>query len=117
MTRIVSTDSSTGRAAASAVAYFGRSRSKPIVTTTRTTIAAKINAGFGNVPYIRGEGPGLSWDKGLAMDCIADDRWLFIIHDASRPVVFKFLLNDVTWCVGEDYSVEPGTSFTLEPEF
>jgi hypothetical protein len=55
--------------------------------------------------------------KGLAMDCIADDRWLFIIHDASRPIIFKFLLNDVTWCVGEDYSVEPGTSFTLEPVF
>jgi hypothetical protein len=39
------------------------------------------------------------------------------ISDALAPVVFKLLLNDVTWCTGTDYSVEPGGSITSEPTF
>ena len=90
---------------------------KPAVKTTRTTINAQIDVGFGNALYIRGEGPGLSWDKGLVMDCVADDQWIITISDATVPVVFKFLLNDITWCVGNDYVVEAGGSAALVPVF
>jgi hypothetical protein len=90
---------------------------KPAAQTTRTTIMAKIDVGFGNALYIRGEGPGLSWDKGLVMDCVEDAQWIVTISDAVGPVVFKFLVNDITWCVGTDYSVESGASITLEPTF
>jgi hypothetical protein len=117
MKRILSRDSMTGRATANTEADVGKPKPKPVAKPTRTTIGAKINAGFGNGLYLRGEGPGLSWDKGFAMECIADDRWIVIIPNAARPITFKFLLNDVTWCAGHDYSVEPGTSFTLEPDF
>ena len=90
---------------------------RPATQTTRTTIAAKIDVGFGNALYIRGEGPGLSWDKGLVMDCISDDQWIVTISDAVAPIVFKFLLNDVTWCAGNDFMVAPGDSFMIEPTF
>lgn len=90
---------------------------KPAVKTTRTTITAQIDVGFGNALYIRGEGPGLSWDKGIVMDCVADDKWIITISDATRPVVFKFLLNDITWCTGDDYVVEPGGSTGIVPAF
>lgn len=90
---------------------------KPAVKTTRTTITAQIDVGFGNALYIRGEGPGLSWDKGIVMDCVADDKWVITLSDAAMPVVFKFLLNDITWCVGNDYVVDPGASMTTVPVF
>ena len=90
---------------------------KPAVKTTRTTIAAQIDVGFGNALYIRGEGPGLSWDKGIMMDCVADDKWIITVSDATRPILFKFLLNDITWSVGNDYVVEPGASLTTVPVF
>jgi hypothetical protein len=90
---------------------------KPAAQTTRTTIVAKIDVGFGNALYIRGEGPGLSWDRGLVMDCVSDAQWIVTISDSVGPIVFKFLVNDVTWCVGTDYSVEPGANITLEPTF
>ena len=90
---------------------------KPAVKTTRTTVAAQIDVGFGNALYIRGEGPGLSWDKGTMMDCVADDKWVITVSDATRPIVFKFLLNDITWCVGNDCVVEPGASMTTVPVF
>jgi hypothetical protein len=34
-------------------------------TTVVTTISASFDVGFGNALYVRGEGAGLSWDKGL----------------------------------------------------
>jgi hypothetical protein len=90
---------------------------KPAITTTSTTITARIDVGFGNAIYVRGEGPGLSWDKGLVMDCAADDKWTITISDAMAPIVFKLLLNDLSWCAGNDYTVEPGRSITIEPTF
>lgn len=82
-----------------------------------TTITAQIDIGFGNALHIRGEGPGLSWDKGLLMNCVADDRWSVELPESSRPIVFKFLVNDLTWNTGEDYSVAPGSNVTLVPTF
>jgi len=90
---------------------------KPAVKTTSTKISATIDIGFGNTLYIRGEGPGLSWDRGLAMDCVADDEWTISISDASVPVVFKFVLNDTTWSAGNDFTVEPGASIAITPTF
>ena len=108
------TASSGGAAAASARKAPAK---KPAARTTSTKITAQFDVGFGNTLYIRGEGPGLSWDRGLAMDCVADDEWTISISDATVPIVFKFLLNDITWCAGNDYGVEPGGSVTVVPAF
>lgn len=86
---------------------------KPVVTT----IAASIDVGFGNALFLRGDGPGLSWDKGVPMTCIADNRWQALLGESTRPFTVKFLINDATWSVGADFSVSPGTSVTLTPEF
>lgn len=82
-----------------------------------TTITAAIDVGFGNTLYLRGDGPGLNWDEGVPMECVADDKWTLTVAESARPVLFKFLLNDETWCAGDDFSVAPGGSITLTPEF
>lgn len=82
-----------------------------------TTIAATIDVGFGNHLTLRGEGPGLSWEKGVPLECVADDRWLITLPESSQPVVFKFLINDVTWSAGEDYTALSGSSVVLTPSF
>ena len=82
-----------------------------------TSISAKINIGFGNHLTLRGEGPGLSWDRGLVMDCSAADTWTATLKGANAPVVFKVLVNDLTWSTGNDYVVEPGQSVTITPTF
>lgn len=90
-----------------------KTASKAIVTT----IAARIDVGFGNTLYLRGEGPGLSWDKGVIMDCTGDDRWTLALGESLRPIVFKFLVNDNVWSAGEDYTVKPGASAAFTPLF
>lgn len=86
---------------------------KPVVTA----ITAQIDIGFGNSLYLRGEGAGLSWDKGTLMNCVSDNQWQLILGESARPVIFKFLVNDLSWSAGEDYTVAAGSSVTLVPTF
>jgi hypothetical protein len=86
---------------------------KPIVTT----VTARVDVGFGNTLFVRGEGAGLSWNKGLAMECIGPDLWQIVLEESARAYTFKFLLNDITWSTGPDYTAACGTSVTLSPRF
>ncbi len=94
-------------------------KKKPAVSKEppATFISAKIDIGFGNHLYIRGEGPGLSWDHGVAMDCVGSDLWTISITKAVTPITFKLLVNDLSWNTGEDYVVQPGQSLTTAPSF
>jgi len=82
-----------------------------------TVITAKIDVGFGNTLYLRGDGPGLSWNKGIALSCSDDAVWTISLASASRPVVFKFLINDEAWSLGEDFMVAPGSVAVVTPGF
>jgi len=82
-----------------------------------TYISAQIDIGFGNHLTIRGDGPGLSWDEGLVMDCAGANLWTATISKATRPVSFKLLVNDLSWSTGADYVAAPGKSITIYPAF
>ncbi|MBS0633089.1 MAG: hypothetical protein JSS11_14355 [Verrucomicrobia bacterium] len=83
-----------------------------------TTIVANFDVGFGRSLHIRGEGPGLSWDKGLLMECTGPDQWQIALPgESARPIVFKFLINDELWSADSDYIVPTGGSITAVPVF
>lgn len=82
-----------------------------------THIHASVDVGFGNSLFLRGEGPGLSWDKGVLMNCVADNKWSISVGESSSPLVFKFLLNDETWCAGDDFTLAPGGEAVFKPLF
>jgi hypothetical protein len=81
------------------------------------TISAKVDVGFGNTLYLRGEGKDLSWDQGLPMVCVADDEWSLTISKSSKPRIFKFLVNDEQWNLGEDYSLRANQAGSFKPSF
>ena len=95
------------------------SRPAPAASAKRavTTIRARIDVGFGNALYVRGEGPGLNWDQGVPMTCVDDDEWVFRLGGSSRPFVFKLLVNDLNWNTGPDYTIVAGESLTVVPSF
>ncbi len=82
-----------------------------------TRVIAKINVGWGNSLFIRGAGAELSWDKGIAMQCVGDDEWLWEQYVPKGDVTFKFLVNDEQWSAGDDFVVAAGDSVILKPEF
>jgi hypothetical protein len=101
--------------ASKAVVPLSAKRTTP--TPSATVITAVVDVGFGNTLYLRGEGPGLSWNRGIVMTCLAEDQWEVRLPESADPVVFKFLINDVTWCVGPDFKIASGESGKFQPGF
>src|SRR5436309_15149406 len=72
-----------------------RSSAKPV------TIEAKIDVGFGNTLYLRGEGVGLSWVQGVPLTCVDGKTWKWT-GESKEQLKFKLLLNDQVWSQGEN---------------
>lgn len=104
-------------AAAAAAAPVAVAKTPVAAKLAVTTITAEIDVGFGNALYLRGSGAGLSWDRGLLMEPSASDQWRAVLGESEQPIVFKFLVNDETWCIGEDYTAAVGSSITITPVF
>ncbi len=85
--------------------------------TKVTRVIVKFNTGWGNRLFIRGTGADLDWQKGVPMQCISEDEWLWEQLVPGGSVSFKVLLNDNQWCSGEDYVVNAGDSIICRPEF
>jgi len=51
------------------------------------------------------------------MECTSDAQWTIKLSESTRPVVFKFLVNDQVWSTGEDYTAKPGARAVLTPAF
>ena len=80
------------------------------------TIEAKIDVGFGNSLYLRGEGKGLSWAHGIPLTCVDNSTWKWS-GEAGDKMKFKLLLNDVVWSQGADLIAAPGQRVQVAPAF
>jgi len=87
-------------------------------STPKTTIVeAKIDVGFGNNLFLRGQGAaGLSWDRGTPLNCVDGKTWLWS-GKADDKLKFKLLLNDTVWAKGEDLVAAPGQKVEVKPAF
>ena len=82
-----------------------------------TRVIAKFDAGWGNQLYIRGLGGSLDWQKGVPMQSISEDEWLWVQIVPKGTVSFKVLLNDKNWSDGEDLVVAAGDTVICRPTF
>ena len=86
-------------------------------TGSRVTIVAKADVGFGNSLFLRGDGAGLSWEKGLLLDNVSGDTWRTVLSGVEKPFAFKLLINDEVWSAGADFVASPGDTVTVTPSF
>ncbi|MDR3144194.1 MAG: hypothetical protein LBT64_01685 [Puniceicoccales bacterium] len=72
---------------------------------TSIKIVANVDVGFGNHLYIRGDGCGLSWEKGAKMTHIGDTHWEWECQCKANKMCFEFktLINDQIWSTGDNY--------------
>ncbi len=74
---------------------------------TRLIVTAYI--GIGNRLFIRGEGPGLSWEKGVPLQFVSIGKWRWETNDAAAAVKFKLYKNDDVECTALGaQSLDPG---------
>lgn len=91
--------------------------SKAAGTVEKTTIIARVDVGFGNSLYLRGEGNGLSWNKGIPLENVGPYEWTFTTTQAKGDLTFKFLINDEMWAEGDNITVGKGGTSISSPVF
>lgn len=94
----------------------GKAVTTPEATTAVTRIIANVDVGYGNTLYLRGEGAGLSWNKGVPLDNLGGDQWSWSTTSAGN-ILFKFLINDNVWSTGDNLTVTQGDTFISTPTF
>jgi hypothetical protein len=83
---------------------------------TRLVVTAYI--GIGNRLFIRGDGPGLSWEKGVPLQFVSIGKWRWETAEAAAPVRFKLYKNDEVECVAlGERSLEAGRQQDVTASF
>ncbi|MEZ5315018.1 MAG: hypothetical protein R3E91_02235 [Chlamydiales bacterium] len=68
--------------------------------------------------YLRGEGiPDLSWEKGIKIKHISPHEWVFETNTIFSSGLFKVLINDEIYELGENHPIYPGASIRINPKF
>jgi len=73
-----------------------------------TRLLATAYIGIGNKLFIRGEGPGLSWEKGVPMQFVSIGKWGWATNDATGPVRCELYKNDETAALTGEVILDPG---------
>lgn len=83
-----------------------------------TRLIATAYIGIGNRLFIRGEGPGLSWEKGVPLQFVSIGKWRWETSDANSPVSFKLYKNDTVECTALGVqNLDPGHQQELTASF
>jgi hypothetical protein len=109
-------DSATAKTTTKSESLSGKSGEPTRGDKKTVTIEAKIDIGFGNTLYLRGEGFGLNWQTGVPLTCVDASTWKWS-GEAKDTLKFKLLLNDTVWSKGEDLVAKPGQKVQVVPTF
>lgn len=82
-----------------------------------TTLTVHALPGLGKKPFIRGQGPGLSWNHGTPMELIETGKWQWTSPDSSQPVILRVYKDDEIPAEGEAIALEPGEQLEITPTF
>ena len=82
---------------------------------TRLTVVSYI--GIGNKLYLRGKGPGLSWDRGVPLQFVSIGRWRWETGDADDAVTCKVYKNDKIEAPLGTLTLAPGTEQEVTAAF
>ena len=82
-----------------------------------TTVIAKVMIGIGNKPYVRGEGPGLSWEEGVPMNFLEIGKWAWSPSRKNASVTIQIYRNDEDPDNTGKHEIKPGEKFELTPDF
>nr|ABZ08466.1 hypothetical protein ALOHA_HF4000APKG3D20ctg1g14 [uncultured marine microorganism HF4000_APKG3D20] len=80
-------------------------------------VVAKFIRGIDNDIFIRGEGPGLSWEEGVSMTFVKVGESSWSPSDKSVPIVVQLFKNDEEPDANGKIELEPGEKVEISPDF
>ncbi|WPJ95600.1 hypothetical protein SH580_19465 [Coraliomargarita algicola] len=83
-----------------------------------TVVIASVFIGIGNKPFVRGNGPGLSWETGVAMEFEEIGKWRWSPSvDLEQAIEIQIYRNDEDPDKTGKYTLEPGQALEVAPQF
>ena len=82
-----------------------------------TTVVANVMIGIGNKPFLRGDGPGLSWDEGVSMNFVEIGKWAWSPPRKNASLTVQVYRNDQDPDKGGKVEVRPGQKLEITPDF
>lgn len=82
-----------------------------------TTLRIHYDTGVAHKLFIRGDAPGLNWEKGIEATWKVGNVWTYQFPTQDRIVEFKVLIDDRVWQVGLNYRIDPGVTRDFYPHF
>lgn len=84
----------------------------------RTRVVVRFDTGPGHHLYIRGQGAGLDWERGLPMSNQGADCWVWETKaDIPTDCEFKLLIDDQTYEEGPNHQLVNREICTIRPQF
>ncbi|MBT62635.1 MAG: hypothetical protein CML13_05415 [Puniceicoccaceae bacterium] len=91
---------------------------RQVSKAVESTVVASVFIGIGNKPFIRGNGPGLSWDRGVEMEFEEIGKWCWMAPlEIEQPIEIQIFRNDEDPDTTGTYTLEPGQELRVSPEF
>ena len=91
--------------------------SEKVDPNATTTVVANVMIGIGNKPFLRGEGPGLSWDEGVSMNFIEIGKWAWSPPRKNASLTVQVYRNDQDPDKGGKVVVKPGQKLEITYRF
>lgn len=82
-----------------------------------TQVVIKYDVGFGNTLTIRGQGAGLSWDKGIQLKNVKPNEWVWETNATFAIAEFKVLINDRIYETGPNHPIKCDAKIQYTPRF
>jgi hypothetical protein len=82
-----------------------------------TSVIANVMIGIGNKPFLRGEGPGLSWDEGVPMNFIEIGKWSWSPPRKNASLTVQLYRNDEDPDQTGKIEVKAGDKIEINPDF
>jgi len=82
-----------------------------------TTVVANVMIGIGNKPFLRGEGPGLSWEEGVSMNFVEIGKWAWSPPRKNASLTVQIYRNDQDPDKAGKVEVKPGQKIEITPDF
>jgi hypothetical protein len=83
----------------------------------KSQIRINYDVGYANILYLRGQGAGLSWNKGLKLTNVKADEWIWESSEPFTSCEFKVLINDKEYEQGDNHTLTCGASMQYTPHF
>jgi len=82
-----------------------------------TSLIATAYIGIGNKLFLRGDGPGLSWEEGVPMQFLSIGKWGWSSLETDAPITCRIYKNDDEPAIDGDIVLNPAELKEISPRF